>query len=253
MNFEWYSRRKIGLDKYQRDFIRQIQHLPERVASCSVYIMSGLLPIEAEIHKSQLTLLGNIIRQDCVEREIALRQLAVKDFNSNSWFVSVQEILFQYDLPTAHDLIENPPEKLEWKRKVKCQITRYWENIIIAEARMKSTLRYLNFENYKAGRVHQLWSSAKYNQHSVHKAFVHVKLSLGYTFYRVTKHDLISSQSLNSVLCVAGKTRQWSTSFCGVAISRQWENHTCTRFGCCWNHRWIQLRKHGREMIWYNL
>ena len=241
------------LDKYQRDFIRQIQHLPERVASCSVYIMSGLLPKEAEIHKSQLTLLGNIIRQDCVEREIALRQLAMKDFNSNSWFVSVQEILFRYDLPSAHDLIENPPEKLEWKRKVKSQITRYWENIIIAEARLKSILRYLNFENYKAGRVHQLWSSAKYNQHSVHKAFVHVKLSLGYTFSRVTKHDLISSQSLNSVLCVAGKTRQWSTSFCGIAISRQCENHTCTRFGCCWNHRWIQLREHEREMIWYSL
>ena len=74
------------LDKYQRDFIRQIQHLPERVASCSVYFMSGLLPTEAEIPKSQLTLFGNIIRQDCVEREIALRQLAVKDFNSNSWF-----------------------------------------------------------------------------------------------------------------------------------------------------------------------
>ena len=193
-----------------------------------------------------------------MEREIALRQLAVKDFNSNSWFVSVQEILFRYELPFellfAHDLIENPPEKLEWKRKVKCQITRYWENIIIAEAWLKSTLRYLNFGNYKAGRVHQLWPSAKYNQHSVHKAFVHVKLSLGIYILQSNKarfnQDLISSQSLNSVLCVAGKTRQWSTSFCGVAISRQCENHTCTRFGCCWNHRWIQLREHGREMIW---
>ena len=56
-------------DKYQRDFLRQIQHLPERVASCSVYILTGRLPIEAEIHKSQLTLFGNTIRQDCVERD----------------------------------------------------------------------------------------------------------------------------------------------------------------------------------------
>ena len=72
------------LDKYQGDFLRQIQHLLERVASCSVYILTGLLPIEAEIHKSQLTLFGNIIRQDCVERDLAIRQLAVKDFNSRT-------------------------------------------------------------------------------------------------------------------------------------------------------------------------
>ena len=54
----------------------------ERVASCSVYILTGLMPIEAEIHKSQLILFGNIIRQDCVElveRDMALRQQAVKD------------------------------------------------------------------------------------------------------------------------------------------------------------------------------
>ena len=69
------------LKKYQRDFLRQIQHLPERVAACSVYILSGLLPIELEIHKSQLTLFGNVIRQDCVERDLAIRQLAVKDLN----------------------------------------------------------------------------------------------------------------------------------------------------------------------------
>ena len=108
------------LEKSQRDFLRQIQHLPERFASCSVYILTGLLPIEAEIHKCQLTLFGNIIRQDCVERDLAIQQLAVKDLKSRSWFITIQETLFQYDLPTAHDLLANPPEKLAWKYQVKC-------------------------------------------------------------------------------------------------------------------------------------
>ena len=94
------------LEKYQHDFLRQIQHLPERVAACSVYILSGLLPIEPEIHKSQLTIFGNIIRQDCVERDLAIRQLAVKDLKSKSWFITIQETLFHYNLPSAHDLIE---------------------------------------------------------------------------------------------------------------------------------------------------
>ena len=32
------------------------------------------------------------------------------------------------------------------------------EKSIVAEARSKSTLRYLNFENFQIGRVHKLWS-----------------------------------------------------------------------------------------------
>ena len=102
---------KPELEKYQRDFLRRIQHLPERVAMYSVYILSGLLPIEAEIHRSQLTLFGNIIRQDCVERDLAMRQLAVKDNSSKSWFIMLQETLLRYNLLSAHALLENPPEK----------------------------------------------------------------------------------------------------------------------------------------------
>ena len=36
----------------------------------------------------------------------------------------------------------------------------------------------MNFENYKTGRVHKLCSSVKYNQNSVHKAFIPVKQSV---------------------------------------------------------------------------
>ena len=103
----------------------------------------------------------------------------MKDFSSRSWFIKIQETFFQYELPSAHDLIENPPEKLAWKCQVKLQIRKYWEKSIVKEARSKSTLRYLNLENFQIGRVHKLWSSANYNQQSVHKASVQVKLSVG--------------------------------------------------------------------------
>ena len=73
---------------YQRTTIRQILHLPERVASSAVYILSGQLPVEAEIHKRRLTLYGNIVRKECVEKDLARRQLAVKDTTSKSWLIS---------------------------------------------------------------------------------------------------------------------------------------------------------------------
>ena len=146
---------------------------------CSVYILSGLLPIEAKIHRSQLTLFGNIIRQDCVERDLVMRQLAVKDSSSKSWFIMLQETLLRYNLPSAYALLENPPEKKSWKLEVKCKINKFWELEIKSQAKLKSTLKYLNVESFAAGKVHRLWSSAKYNSHGVQKAFVHVKMSVG--------------------------------------------------------------------------
>ena len=91
----------------------------------------------------------------------------------------LQETLLRYNLPSAHVLLENPPEKISWKMEVKCKINKFWELEIKNQAKLKSTLKYLNLESFTAGKVHKLWSSAKYNSHGVLKAFVHVKMSVG--------------------------------------------------------------------------
>ena len=103
------------LELYQRTLIRQILHLPERVSSSAMYILSGQLPVEAEIHKRRLTLYGNIVRKECVQKDLIRRQLSAKD----SWFVALREILYKYGLPTAQELLDNPTEKLAWKVMVR--------------------------------------------------------------------------------------------------------------------------------------
>ena len=103
------------MELYQRKVIRQLLHLPERAATSAIYVLSGQLPVEAEIHKRRLSLYGNIVRNDCNERELAYRQLAVKESTSKSWFVALQEVLYKYDMPTAQELLDNPPENLAWK------------------------------------------------------------------------------------------------------------------------------------------
>ena len=101
------------LELYQRKVLRQILNLPERVASCAIYILSGQLPLEADLHKRRLSLYGNIVRNDCIERELATRRLAIKDNTSKSWFVALQEVLYRYRLPTAYDLLQDPPRQVD--------------------------------------------------------------------------------------------------------------------------------------------
>ena len=101
------------LDKFHKDILRRMQHLPERTALSAVFGLAGQFPIEYEIHKRQLSLFGNIIREDCVERELAIRQLTLKDHTSKSWFISAKKVLHKYGLSSPYELIENPPSKYQ--------------------------------------------------------------------------------------------------------------------------------------------
>ena len=66
------------LNDFHKDVLRRIQHLPQRTALPVVYGLVGQFPIEFELHRRQFTLFGNIIREDCIEKNLAFRQLAVK-------------------------------------------------------------------------------------------------------------------------------------------------------------------------------
>jgi hypothetical protein len=50
---------------------------------------------------------------DSVEYQLGLRQLAIKDCDSNSWFITVNEILLSYELPFAHKILLNPKKNLK--------------------------------------------------------------------------------------------------------------------------------------------
>ena len=71
----------------QRTILRHIQNLPPNTAlTAAVYGLLGGRPIEQELDLRKLTLLGNILSQKfTLEYEIAQRQMAVKDLNSNRW------------------------------------------------------------------------------------------------------------------------------------------------------------------------
>ena len=58
----------------------------------AVYILTGILPIEAQIHIKALTFFNNVCHQGekNIEKRLARRQLTVKEESSNSWFICQQ-------------------------------------------------------------------------------------------------------------------------------------------------------------------
>ena len=93
------------LERYHLNTLRQIQSLPKRTASSSVYMLLGALPIEAELHKRQLSLLYAVLTSEnqCLQ-EVVQRQLACCFDNVHSFFYIASQVLEKYQLPTMSKL-----------------------------------------------------------------------------------------------------------------------------------------------------
>lgn len=143
------------LEIQYRKLLKQILSIPCTTADPAVYLLSGLLPAEASIHKKLLSLYGNITRlsENSVEKRLAKRQLEVKSFRSHSWFIAVKKVLILYDLPSAEALLENPPGKLEWKKQFNSAVNKYWTERILCRSELYSSLRYLS-KTFTVGKCH---------------------------------------------------------------------------------------------------
>ncbi|MEW8548000.1 MAG: reverse transcriptase domain-containing protein [Candidatus Thiodiazotropha sp.] len=143
------------LERHYKRLLKQLLSLPSTAADPAIYLLSGMLPVEAVLHKRILSLFGNITRlpDDSVELRLAKRQLEIKSFSSHSWFVAVKKVLVKYDLPDAVELIQAPPGKFFWKRQCNRSINDYWKDRIISQAKLYSSLKYLS-KSFKIGKCH---------------------------------------------------------------------------------------------------
>ena len=68
------------LENFQKKILKQILSLPPCVADITVNILTGILPIEAQLHIRALGLFNNICNQleSSIEKSLARRQLLIK-------------------------------------------------------------------------------------------------------------------------------------------------------------------------------
>ena len=171
------------VDKVSRAYkniLEQVLSLPSTAADPVVYIISGALPIEGIIHKRALVFYGSLCRlqESSIQKQLAKRQLAVKDYRSNSWYVAVRKILVRFNLPSCCDLLDNPPSKEHWRRMVNKQVNELWSSQIQQSAGLYSSIRYLCSDEYWPGRRHQLIQQVK-GQRDIPQVSIRLKLATG--------------------------------------------------------------------------
>ena len=130
-------------------------------------------------------LFGRVVRdQSFIENELAVRQLAIRGITEKSWFSSVRVVLNAYPLPSAYELLKNPPSKEQWKKTVKDKVHQTIEKQCRDDIESKSSLKYLNPDAVRVGKVHHFYASVRNNIHDVRRAEVKAMLLTGtYLFF----------------------------------------------------------------------
>ena len=89
-----------------------------------------------------------------IEREICLRQLAMKSPAEKSWFNRIRDLLRRYGLPSPSVLLEQPLSKPKWKSMVDEAISSAVEETCREDIQSKSSLKYINPNKVKVGHAH---------------------------------------------------------------------------------------------------
>ena len=146
------------LEVYQKKMLKQLLSLPTSTPDVAVYIVSGFLPVEAQIDKKILSLFNNVTLQEdtAVEKQLARRQMTMKHDKSNSWFIHVKKTLLKYELCEIQNYIDQPIKKTVWKKTVGKAVNKYWQKEISSLVPYYRNLQHLNVETFKPGHLHPL-------------------------------------------------------------------------------------------------
>ena len=164
-----------SLEQFYRTLLRQVQHLPSNCANPAVYLLLGCIPIEGQIHIRMLTFFCSVLRRPSIGRQVIERQLAVKNVKSHSWTVQIRNILAMYNLPSAYQLLNNPPTKNGWKCAVEKAVCDHWLTELQEKASTMSTLQFLDPFACDLENLHSTWGIDA-DPMEVHMATVKVKL-----------------------------------------------------------------------------
>ncbi|CAC5395323.1 unnamed protein product [Mytilus coruscus] len=166
--------------RFHTKTLRNIQSLPTRTATGSVFMLLGALTIEAEIHKRQLSFLYSVLScNNSTIQGLVDRQIIMNIDNHLSFFCKVTGVLALYDLPSITTLSQNLPSKLKWKATVKFAIQDYWTKTLIKEIETKSSLTYLDKTLLRIGSTHPVWTSLSSTVLDVKMGAIKVRLLTG--------------------------------------------------------------------------
>ena len=193
-----------------------------------------------------LALFGRIMKGDSpLLYNLSLRQLALKDFTSKSWFIHLVRLCGKYDLldlPLPHRLVDGSITPQSWNSLVKRTVFSFWFRTMSQDAITKSTLRFINIDLLLPGKVHPVWAHVYNNTRDTVRARIKAKLLTG-SYTLQSNRARFNNNSVNPTCLLCGTededTVHFLTACPSLAATRQ--KFTTRLQQICLSHVWDTL------------
>ena len=193
------QRQIIKLEQYFKTLFKQLQSMADNTADPVVYVLIGLLPIEATYDKHLVSLMAAALK-DHFFNNLALSQFAKKSPNSSSWFIYCQKGLSKYKHTTPAECLISNIDPTSWATKTKKAIEAYCTQALADQADVYSSLRYLKPQSNLAHKSHPVWSTSLRDARSTRAAIINAKLLTG--TYRLQANRAAFNQRENNPECL---------------------------------------------------
>ena len=160
----WSNITERNMDKLsimQMKFLKKSMNVRQAVANSFVCLELGVLPIENEMHKRQLSFLHHIIhldKEDPVKKMWEYQKLLP---NHNNWWNDVQKLLLKYDIKLTEDDIKDITKET-FKQKIKKAVVQVAFKELQRECQGKEKTKQLSYKELKA----QSYITTLYPNHS---------------------------------------------------------------------------------------
>jgi hypothetical protein len=166
------------LGNFHTRTLKVMQGLPDKTADVGALYLMGALPLEASIHRLQLSLLWNGLSQDKSYIKNIISRQYILDIPS-TWTEETSLLLERYGLPTVAQLLLHLPSKQHWKTTVRNAVDTYWVEYLMKALETKSSLKYLCKDDFQLHHPHPLWKSSYGNTKHTRRAHIRAKLLTG--------------------------------------------------------------------------
>ena len=216
------------ISQFFKKLIKQVQSLPTNTAEPAPYLLLGLLPLEAYYDKNLVSLYACVLR-DRLVRQVAARQLSIKDFRSHSWFIHVEKRLSRYQLTSPAECLVQDINPDYWARSAKQIISRHWLEDLYTKTEAYGSLKYIEPRLELPQRPLQVWRTGRNDALSTKQVIVKARLLTG--TYRLQGNRSVFNQHAN---CAGRETKTGCTLWSSVEPCMLLELHIWRSYCVIW-------------------
>ena len=168
------------LDGHYKNTIQNLQRLHQNTPRGVVFMLAGCVPCRALVHSRQLSLFLMLCHLPSDPLNVHARHILRTAQNSaKSWFQQVNYLCTMYELTSPLDLLDNPPNKKQFKSTIKKSIAAYWHQVLSNEIKKLKSLKYFKPELYSLTKPHYMWTTTASNVFESSKSTVLARMASG--------------------------------------------------------------------------